>query len=132
MRALMIVGLLAWAGVAQAQVHPCDQPEQTTATKGTRIGWCVSAEDVTIPTWTLKVSAVLALVYDGLSPLGAPSSAGLYYFEAPLPTGYGRGTYPVAVYGTSEEGDGPDSDVKLWQVGGRPGKPQKPRVTGGA
>jgi hypothetical protein len=118
---------------AWAQTHPCSLPEQLTATKGTRVGWCVPVDDLQGVTWRIKINAsvVLTIAAGSLAPIGGPDPAnGKYYLETNLPTGYARGLYPVAIYGSNVDGVGPESDSAMWQIGGPPVKPPRPRIAG--
>lgn len=124
--ALIVIGL---AGRAYAQ-HPCDQPEQTVATKGGKIGFCVPVEDTQGVDWKVLINNSSITTLAVSAPVSTPSSSGLYYLEGSLPTsGLSRGIYEVRVYGINPDGQGPASDAKLWQIGGPPQKPQKPRIT---
>lgn len=129
-RFLIALVMSVWAVPVSAQTHPCDQPDQTVATKGTRLGFCVPAEDLQAG-WRLLINGAQVTDWGILAPLGTPSATGQYYLEAPLPSsGYPKGIYSVQVVGYAPEGIGPASDTKLWQVGGPPVKPSKPRVAG--
>jgi hypothetical protein len=135
MKRVLFVLCVLYASSAVAQTHPCSLAEQTTATKGTRVGWCVPADDLTGVSWHVKISSnvVISVPAGQLPPVGGPDPAnGLYYLEVNLPSGYSKGLYPVAIYGQSADGTGPDSDTKMWQVGGPPVKPSKPRIAGGS
>jgi hypothetical protein len=131
--AILIALFVLSASTANAQTHPCSLPDQTVATKGTKVGWCVPVDDLQGVTWRLKISGnvVVTIPAGALAPIGGPDTTGLYYLEANLPAGYSKGLYPVVIYGQNVEGIGPESDPKMWQIGGPAGKPVKPRITGG-
>lgn len=134
MRLCVFLVVCLTPSLLSAQVHPCDQPDQTTATKGSKTGWCHDLKDAdgfvvnaNAIGFRLSVAGVLTDL-GARVPIGSPSQAGLYYFEASLPTATGRGLYPVYVEAYSAEGTSPPSTTITWQVGGPPNKPQKPRI----
>lgn len=119
-------------GSASAQTHPCDLPDQTTATKGSKLGWCHDMKDgdglLISGAMGFRVSVNGTMSDLGLlSPLGTPNATGLYYFEATLPNA-ARGLYPVAVLAYDAGGLSSPSVTISWQVGGPPNRPQKPRI----
>lgn len=125
-RLVLVVACLAWSTVASAQTHPCEASPPTIATKGSKIGWCTVPEDVDL-TWRISINGNLSTLV-GVQQVGSPSPvSGLVYLEAPLPV-VSKGTYPVAVLGTNGADTGPASDQVIWQVGGPPSKPVKPRI----
>lgn len=114
--------------------HPCDLPEQTTSTKGSTIGWCHDMKDdggLIMQTIAFRVS-INGVVTDlgEMLPIGNPSPSGMYYFQANLPNGLGRGLYPVYVTAYNNEGNSAPSNTVTWQIGGPPNKPTKPRISG--
>jgi hypothetical protein len=126
--------LLLSAATVSAQTHPCDAPDQTVATKGSRLGWCHDRKDADgfaitqAIGWRVTVNGTVTDL-GTMQPIGtSPNSAGLWYFEALLPTGQPRGTYPVFVTAYSAEGPSLPSTTISWQIGGPPNKPVKPRV----
>lgn len=129
----VLVILLTCASPVVAQVHKCDEPEQTVATKGSKVGWCHDLKDA--DGFTVAPNEVsFRLTINGAvtdlgprTPLGNPSASGLYYFEVALPSAP-RGLYPVSVVAYNAEGTSPASNVVTWQVGGPPNKPIRPRI----
>lgn len=125
--ALMLCGT---AADVAAQTHPCDVAPSLTATRGVKVGFCGSSVDETgtaVGSFNFRifVNGQLAITWTNATPtVGSPNSAGLYYFEYPLPSGVPRGTWPV----TSQQYVATDesllSDAALWQVGGKPLKPK--------
>lgn len=128
---LVVLLVLLNSVSSAAQSHPCDQPPQTVATKGSRVGWCVPVDDLQA-NWHIVVNGAIKGIGQ-VAPVGNPSTAGLYYLEAPIPATVllPKGIYPVTVFGQNAEGNGPNSDPVLWQIGGPPTKPEKPRIVGG-
>ncbi len=123
---IAVAVVIAGVGSVEAQ-HPCDQPDQTAATKATRVGFCISPEDLQGVEWKLVIgNSTYSLPVT--SPTTTPSASGLYYVEGPMPGGYGKGLYQVQIYGISAEGSGPLSDVRVWQIGGPPAKPIRPQL----
>jgi hypothetical protein len=134
--------LAAFVLVASLEVpiaHPCDAvlPSPPVATKGSVVGWCHDMRDDSGLTFAslafrLLLSNTQVVDLGAKTPLGAQNAEGLYYFEAPLPSGYGRGVYDVKIIVvTPGEPDSVSTDYALWQVGGPANKPQKPRIGGG-
>lgn len=133
--ALMLFMSLFGRPVHAQAVHPCDLPPQTTPTKGNKIGWCHDLRDDD----GLPVAIVAFKVYiaDQNADLGvvAPVSQtqnaqGLYYFEAVLPAGYPRGSFPVflTAYVPGEVGESAHSNTIVWQRGGPPNQPKNPHI----
>jgi hypothetical protein len=126
--------LLVFATLAHAQAHPCDIPDQTVATKGNALGWCHDRKDADGAAITGDIGFRVNLngTFTDLgmmAPVGmSPNAAGLWYFQAPLPSGVARGTYPVYVVAYSAEGVSPASTTISWQIGGPPNRPVKPRI----
>lgn len=114
-------------------VHPCDVAPQTAPTKGTRIGWCHDRKDgATLYQqgqlgFKLIVSNQVVDLGAALVPVGAPSTAGFWYFETALPSG-SRGEYQVSMVAYSAEGESLPSTAIVWQIGGPPSVPKNPRV----
>jgi hypothetical protein len=131
--AVTLVVFFSIAAFAQT-VHPCDQPIQTVATKGSRVGFCHDLRDD--EGFTLPASAVgFRLSVNGqvadlgsLTPVGTPSASGSYYFVTDLPGGFSRGTFPVAVAAYTAEGTSAASNIALWQRGGPPNRPTNTRI----
>lgn len=125
--------LFAFAQTAPAQTHPCDAAPQTTAQKGTKVGWCASTKDsdgVVIDVYTFKVfvsNAVVATVTNAVPANATPNAGGLIYFEYSLPT-LSRGTRPITVSQTLDGVESPQADPVQWQIGGGPVKPSAARV----
>src|SRR4030095_5887487 len=91
---LLLCPTIAWA-------HPCDDPPQTKATQGSKLGWCHDKKDsqgFVLPTMSFKVVLNgVTTVLGPLSGIGAPSVSGQYYFEATFPVGLPNSQYPVSV-----------------------------------
>jgi excisionase family DNA binding protein len=124
--ALVVLLWLCVPSVAAAQTHPCDQPPQTVATKGGKIGWCVPAEDLQAG-WRANIGGTV-VDFGTIAPVGNPNASGQYYLEAAFIVTKPRGIYSVFVWGYDGTEAGPNSDTVLWQVGGPPAKPTKPRI----
>lgn len=112
--------------------HPCDLPDQGVPTKGNAVGWCHDMKDdggLTLSSLAFIININGSPLDIGTqNPIGNPSASGLYYFQYPLPGGYGRGSYPVFVTAYTNEGASLPSNVVTWQIGGPPNKPVKPRI----
>jgi hypothetical protein len=135
-RRLLSVAVLLVPSLALAQLHPCDDaiPDATTATRGNAAGWCHTLQDdMGLPVSSVGFRLVVdTTAYDlgVLLPEGVPSASGQYFFEAPLPTGVGRGVHTTLVIAYLPEGSSEASNVALWQVGGPPTPPRRHRIAG--
>ena len=134
-----LAALFLIATLDAGQAHPCDVvlPSPPVATKGNVVGWCHDMRDDNGYTFSslgfrLLVNNAQVIELGVKTPLGSPNAEGLYYFEATLPNGYGRGIYDVKIVTvTPGEADTTSVDYALWQVGGPANKAQKPRIGGG-
>lgn len=119
-----------------AQTHPCDQAPQTVPTKGSKIGWCHDRKDVDNLLYAqgqlgfkIFLPGTVIDVGTAITPIGAPSASGMWYFEFPVSSaGTGRGEYSVSVSAYSAEGESLPSTSIVWQIGGPPSIPKNPRV----
>jgi hypothetical protein len=133
MRWISVLYALALASSAAAQTHPCDEPPQTTAQKGSKLGFCHDLKDaegfgLAVPGFVLYIDTQPIDLGSSLTPIGNPSSTGLYYFEVSLPTNYSRGIYSVWLVAYNVEGQSSPSPTIQWQIGGPPTSPKGPRV----
>src|SRR3954469_16592557 len=101
------VALLAFASVGSAQTHPCDVLGSTTVQSNSpvAVGVCVlpkDADGVTIPIASLtsfRVTIDGVTVFTGpLTPIGAPSTTGSYYFETTKTITVSKGQHTVVGY----------------------------------
>lgn len=112
-RYLLALGVLClFAAPASAQTHPCDATPAAVDVAPNQpfgVGFCASMKDslgnpVTIDTF--KVSIDGTQVFNApLTPIGAPNSAGLSYFETPKTFKVtSNGTHNMAVIASSLAG----------------------------
>jgi hypothetical protein len=126
--------LCAYAVLARAQTHPCDvvppnNPNLTSPVKG---GFCHNGLDAasnptTVTAFRLYIDG--QLVFSGpLTPVGAPTADGRFYFETP-PVNVTKGSHAVTFTAVSADGESaPSPSYPFVLAGAPPAPPTNPRA----